>query len=87
MLIPFQLTENMLTVILRLRQVVLHPTLVPPDYMIAWMDSNSPEVYVPATLSDLCLTWLPRCIVCFEGIGEEDSYRNDKCKHFLCARW
>jgi hypothetical protein len=44
----------MLTVILRLRQIVLHPTLVPSEYVVAWMDSQkNPEVYVPVALNDL----------------------------------
>jgi hypothetical protein len=88
MLISCQLAENMLTVILRLRQIVLHPTLVPSKYVVSWMDSHkNPEVYVPVTLNDHCLTRLPRCIVCFEGIVEGDRYVNDKCTHFFCSRW
>ncbi|KAJ7769633.1 P-loop containing nucleoside triphosphate hydrolase protein [Mycena maculata] len=36
-----QLSEHMLTLILRLRQAVLHPRLVPSDYHVAWMDECS----------------------------------------------
>ncbi|KAJ7198704.1 P-loop containing nucleoside triphosphate hydrolase protein [Mycena pura] len=40
------LAENMLTVILRLRQIVLHPTLVPSEYVVSWINSHkNPEVH------------------------------------------
>ncbi|KAJ7197557.1 SNF2 family N-terminal domain-containing protein [Mycena pura] len=40
------LAENMLTVILRLRQIILHPTLVPSEYVVSWMNSHkSSEVH------------------------------------------
>ncbi|KAJ6569390.1 hypothetical protein B0H19DRAFT_1066139 [Mycena capillaripes] len=36
----FQLAENMLTVILRLQEVVLHLSLVPLNYHVAWLDAD-----------------------------------------------
>ncbi|KAJ7468364.1 SNF2 family N-terminal domain-containing protein [Mycena galericulata] len=66
------LAESMLTLILRLRQVVLHPSLVPSKYRVTWVDEE------PQAASSLC-------IICFEGIGGDEVYVGD-CHHFICSR-
>jgi len=75
----------MFTIILRLRQVVLHPLLLPTDYQVSAAETQ--VVYVCAALGlGICLTKPSRCIMCTEGVSEEDGLIST-CKHLFCARW
>ncbi|KAJ7879598.1 SNF2 family N-terminal domain-containing protein [Mycena olivaceomarginata] len=62
---------NLLTIILRLRQVVLHPALVPAASRTQWGDTLTNES--------------PTCIECLEAVTGE-SLRRCKMKHLICFK-
>lgn len=79
--------SKIVTVILRLRQAVMHPALVPAEY---WTPLDREDMEVLNSRHDR-LSKLTRCSFCFETMSEEDQEFIRRCTgeeiHFSCSRW
>jgi hypothetical protein len=82
--------SKIVTVILRLRQAVMHPALVPAEYWVPLDREDMEDMEVLNSRHDH-LSKLTRCSFCFETMSEEDQEFIRRCTgeeiHFSCSRW
>lgn len=82
--------SKIVTVILRLRQAVMHPALVPAEYWAPLDREDMEDMEVLNSRHDH-LSKLTRCSFCFETMSEEDQEFIRRCTgeeiHFSCSRW